>query len=357
MNRLAHFVVIGAFALGGCTLLPSDEGEVPIIVAVPDPAAPRLEPLDTRHFAALDQGTVVGEPQYLFARHEDTLPEIARAHNLGLDELKAANPGVDTWLPGEGTPILLPTRFVLPAGARDGIVLNVANMRLYYFLGEDLVTHPMGIGREEWATPTGEAKVIDKVRDPAWYVPASIRKEHAEMGDPLPAVVPPGPDNPLGRFALKLDLPGYLIHGTNQPFGVGMRVSHGCIRLYPEDIAEVFDAVPIGTSVRIIDSPVLAGWLGDQLLVEAHPSLAEDERDRMDLARAAIEVEMQRVGQPLSTIDFERVAEVVEAAKGVPLPVSRFSESDEAFLADARLIINRVPVAVAESGESAPESP
>lgn len=355
MNRQLLFVLFGAAALGGCTLLPSQDAETPVAVAGPDPTAPRLEPLDTRFFPVLDESTVVGEPQILFARHEDTLPDIARAHNLGLDELKAANPGVDTWLPGEGTPVLLPTRFVLPSGARDGIVLNVANMRLYYFLGEDLVTHPMGIGREEWATPTGEAKVIDKVRDPAWYVPASIRKEHAEMGDPLPAVVPPGPDNPLGRFALKLDLPGYLIHGTNQPFGVGMRVSHGCIRLYPEDIAEVFDAVPIGTAVRIIDNPIMAGWHGDQLLVEAHPSLAEDERDRMTLARAAVEAEMQRVGQPLSTIDFERLAEVVQDARGIPLPVSRFSETSEQFLADARLIVNRVPIAVAESGELVPE--
>ena len=168
--------------------------------------------------------------------------------------MRRANPGVDQWLPGEGTPIYLPTQTILPEAPRTGIVVNVPAMRLFYFTTEKPAhaqaapkssrspRHPIGIGVEGWATPFGEAKVTEKARDPVWYVPASIRKEHAERGDPLPSVVQPGPDNPLGEYAMTLSLPGYLIHGTNKPAGVGMRSSHGCIRLYPEDIEALFCA-------------------------------------------------------------------------------------------------------------------
>jgi L,D-transpeptidase ErfK/SrfK len=242
-----------AWLLGGCSLLsPPREDASPVAVkaAGPDPKAPRLAAVETRHVELAKGQELVGETQVIFARYENTFSAIGREFNLGYEEMRSANPGVDQWLPGEGTPIFLPTQSILPETPREGIVVNVPAMRLYYFTTEKAAaqgagellkvsSHPIGIGVEGWATPFGEAKVTQKIKDPVWYVPASIRKEHAERGDPLPSVVPAGPDNPLGEYALTLSLPSYLIHGTNKPAGVGMRSSHGCIRLYPEDIEAV----------------------------------------------------------------------------------------------------------------------
>jgi L,D-transpeptidase ErfK/SrfK len=222
---------------------------------------------------------VVGSLTTIKARADDTLLEIARRHGLGYEDIVRANPDVDTWLPGEGTEVVLPTRYVLPHGKREGVILNLAEYRLYYFptpkAGEAAVvmTYPISIGRMDWETPLGKTTVISKVRDPAWYTPASIRAEHAADGNPLPRIVPPGPQNPLGKYAMRLGLPGYLIHGTNRPAGVGMRVTHGCIRMFPEDIDYLFGKVRIGTAVRIIDEPVKMGWNGDELVVEVHRTL------------------------------------------------------------------------------------
>ena len=220
---------------------------------VPLTERPVEAPHDPNLFTLTAAGqSVVGEPQVVFAREADTLSDLARAYGLGFDELTAANPGVDPWLPGEGTPVVLPTQYVLPRDLREGIVLNIATKRLFYFpAGADgeppqVYSYPIGIGRVGWETPLGETTIVAKAKDPSWWVPASVRKEHAEMGDPLPRVVPPGPDNPLGHRVLKLDMPGYLIHGTNQPYGVGMRVSHGCVRLYPENIEFLYNLVGIG---------------------------------------------------------------------------------------------------------------
>ena len=222
---------------------------------------------------------VIGAVAVIQARADDTLIEIARRHGLGYEDIVRANPDVDTWLPGEGTDVVLPTRFVLPPGERRGLILNLAEYRLYYFpepKGDEpavVMTYPMSIGRMDWETPLGRTSVVSKVTDPSWYPPASVRAEHAADGDPLPRIVPPGPKNPLGRHAMKLGLPGYLIHGTNRPAGVGMRVTHGCIRLYPEDIGFLFGMVSVDTPVRIINMPVKIGWDGDDLMVEVHRSL------------------------------------------------------------------------------------
>ena len=225
---------------------------------------------------------VIGEVQIASTGREDTLSDLARRYDLGYEEIVAANPGMDPWLPGEGAQVVLPTQFVLPDAPREGLVLNLAAMRLFYYprpvANEPprVITHPIGIGREGWETPQGVARITQKIVQPAWTVPQSVRREHAELGDPLPPVVPPGPDNPLGEYALRLSLPSYLIHGTNQPYGVGIRVSHGCVRLYPEDIARLFPEVPEGTTVTIVNQPYLAGWRNGQLYLEAHPPLAED---------------------------------------------------------------------------------
>lgn len=244
---------------------------------------PQTEPIARNYFVleTPEQG-VVGEPQIVLTREENTFSDLAREYGLGYDEMVAANPDVDPWLPGENTPVLLPTQYVLPDVPRDGLVLNIASKRLFYFpeAGEGeaagVMTFPIGIGRVGWETPTGESKVVAKARDPNWYVPASVRREHAEMGDPLPPVVPPGPDNPLGHYVLQLDMPGYLIHGTNQPYGVGMRVSHGCIRLYPENIELVYSLVETGTPVRIINQPYLAGSRDGEVFFESHAPLEDD---------------------------------------------------------------------------------
>ncbi|MEL7538552.1 MAG: L,D-transpeptidase family protein [Pseudomonadota bacterium] len=244
------------------------------------------EPLIALEFVlASAEQNVVGELQVVRSRSENTFSDIARTFGLGYDELANANPGVDPWLPGDATPILLPTRFVLPDAPREGVVLNIAAKRLFYYptpaAGEAqrVITYPIGIGRVGWATPVGSSKVIAKAENPTWYVPRSVREEHRAMGDPLPAVVPPGPDNPLGHRVLKLDLEGYLIHGTNQPYGVGMRVSHGCVRLYPEHIEALYGAVGLGTPVHIVNQPLLAAHDGDDLVVQAYPALEDDERD------------------------------------------------------------------------------
>jgi L,D-transpeptidase ErfK/SrfK len=222
---------------------------------------------------------VIGSLTTVTARAEDTLLDLARRHGLGYEDIVRANPGVDAWLPGEGTAVLLPTRFVLPPGPRRGIVLNLAEYRMYYYPaprdGEPAVvmTYPMSIGRMDWETPLGRARIVAKSRNPTWYPPDSVRQEHEADGRTLPRAVPPGPDNPLGAFAMRLNLPAYLIHGTNRPAGVGMRVTHGCIRMFPEDIEYLFEHVPVETQVMIINEPIKMGWDGEELVLEVHRTL------------------------------------------------------------------------------------
>jgi L,D-transpeptidase ErfK/SrfK len=231
---------------------------------------------------------VVGETKIISAKYEDTFVALSSRYNVGYEALRRANPGVDAWLPGEGTKILIPDRVVLPRAPHRGIVVNVAELRLYYFPavsgpvpeGVDphavkVITHPIGVGRLDWKTPLGTTTVTGKVANPTWTPPESIRKEHAERGDILPRVVPAGPDNPLGRFALRLGLPSYMIHGTNKDVGIGMRVTHGCIRLFPEDIESMYKIVPVGTPVRIVNQPHKLGWGADGLYLEAHLTLEQ----------------------------------------------------------------------------------
>jgi L,D-transpeptidase ErfK/SrfK len=328
----------------------------------PDPATAPLPALQTRHID-LDGANqdVIGGVQVVFAKYEHTLPAIAREYDLGYEELRLANPRVDVWLPGEGTPIYLPTAAVLPDAPREGIVINVATMRLLYYTryrettaaGDvdriAVTSHPIGIGREGWATPLGRAEVTQKARDPVWYPPASVRAEHAANGDPLPGIVPPGPDNPLGRFALALSIPGYLIHDTNKPSGVGMRVSHGCIRLYPEDIEALFERIDKGTPVHIVDQPVLAGWRDGELFLEVHPALAEDQRDLLREAERAIGAALERASEPHAAVDAAVVTRVVEEKRGIPFPVLGNVRSPEQYLASARVVVNTAPTTSAET--------
>jgi L,D-transpeptidase ErfK/SrfK len=242
----------------------------------------------------------------------------------------------------------LPTQYVLPDVPRRGLILNIASKRLFYFpeVAEgapvQVLTYPIGIGRVGWETPLGDTTVVSKARDPSWYVPASVRREHAELGDPLPAVVPPGPDNPLGHFVLKLDMPGYLIHGTNQPYGVGMRVSHGCVRLYPENIEPLYDMVGIGEPVTIINEPYLAGWHDGELYFESHSPLEDDVISPEQRMQEIFDRARDSYGAFVEQAEQDQAAAVAGAARGVPVRVLMADASE--VLHRARVIRNTVEV-------------
>ena len=270
--------------------------------------------------------SVVGRSQVYIARYEDTLLDIARRFSMGLAELRLANPEVDIWLPGEGTAIRLPSRFVLPDAPRSGLVVNVAEMRVYFYPRDGSVvrTWPISIGRVGWETPLGETSIVRKRAYPTWYPPESIREEAAMEGNPLPRVVGPGPDNPLGSHALYLGFPQYLIHGTNKPFSIGMRVSHGCVRMYPEHIVELFELVESGTPVTLVHQGVKAGWAGDELYLEVHPVVGvpdEDARPSMTEVVSSLIAATPEAGLPMN-LDWSRVEEALATANGIPVAVA-----------------------------------
>jgi L,D-transpeptidase ErfK/SrfK len=273
-------------------------------------------------------GALVGAPLAVLAKYEDTFIEIGRANNLGYEELRLANPGVDPWLPGAGAEIVLPKQFVLPMAEHKGVIINLAEYRLYYFFAEEgrnyVATWPASIGRMDWETPLGKTRVVAKTRNPAWYPPESIREEHAAEGDILPAVVPPGPDNPLGAYALRLGLPGYLIHGTNKPAGVGMRVTHGCIRLFPEDVEWLFEKTTLNTQVTIVNQSFNFCWVGDDLYIEVHP-LLEGTTESASLTEATRAYVVATDGDVSADLDWNLVAELAAAPRGIPVRVGRRS--------------------------------
>ncbi|HTB88952.1 MAG TPA: L,D-transpeptidase family protein [Steroidobacteraceae bacterium] len=269
--------------------------------------------------------TVVGEDQTIITVYEDTLYDLARAYSLGSEELIRVNPGVDPWLPGAGKLLVVPGRHILPPGPHEGIVVNLPEHRLYYYPKPkrggpiEVITYPVSIGKMDWRTPLGVTHVIQKQKDPTWYPPESVRKEHAEAGDPLPAKVGPGPDNPLGAYAMRLAAGNgtYLIHGTNNPIAVGLAVTHGCIRMYPDDVSALFPLIPVGTPVRLINEPVKVAWIDGELLLEAHPPVDamgqsfEPNIDQFsDLLRAA-------VGNTTVAIHWDYAREVLQKADGV----------------------------------------
>jgi len=313
---------------------------------VPLSERPVHEPIPANHFVLESpQQSVVGTLQVVFPRSEETLSDLARAYGLGYDELIAANPGIDPWLPGENTPVLLPTQYILPDVPREGIVLNIASKRLFYFpevpegQAQIVKTYPIGIGRVGWETPLGVTAVEAKAKDPHWYVPWSVRQEHAELGNPLPSVIPPGPDNPLGHRVLKLEMPGYLIHGTNQPFGVGMRVSHGCVRLYPENIEYLYEIVDVGEPVAIINEPFLLGQLDGDWYFESHAPL-EDDVISPELRLEQL-FENHRGGSGIDARHSDHARLIASIADGVP---SRLGSRDDDVLARARLVRNTVEI-------------
>ena len=356
---LRSSVVLLALALAACQGLGVHEPKEPIEQPVPVPVV--QAPLATHQFQFdPEHDDVVGEVQITKSSAEDTFSDIARRFNVGYEELVRANPGIDPWLPGEGREIVVPTQFVLPDAPREGLVINLAAMRTYYFPkrkdGElqTVITHPIGIGKVGWSTPEGTTKVTGKAKDPTWFPPASVRKEHAEAGDPLPKKVPPGPDNPLGAYMMTLAWPSYLIHGTNKPYGVGMRSSHGCMRFYPEDIVQLYELIDVGTQVHVVNQPLVFGWHKDGLYVQAFPVMEDDQRQHpsaVELMSHRLTTSMQaKVTKYNANMDPVLIERLVSDARGISTPVNQKPFTFERYLATARHVENELPAGATWDG-------
>ncbi len=279
----------------------------------------------TTYALATPDVAVVGDDQTVQTVYEDTLYDLARKFSLGSEEVIRVNPGIDPWLPGADKQVIIPGRHILPPGPHEGIVVNLPEHRLYYYpkpqRGQppQVISYPVSIGKMDWHTPIGLTHVIAKEKNPVWYPPESVRKEHAAAGDPLPTRVPSGPDNPLGLFAMRLAAGNgtYMIHGTNNPIAVGLPVTHGCIRMYPEDVAQLFPMIPVGTPVRIINEPVKVAWVDGELLLEAHPPVdAEGQSFEPDVDQFA-ELLRAAVGDSTVAIHWDYAREVLQKADGV----------------------------------------
>jgi len=261
---------------------------------------------------------LIGDIQIYTVNEGDSLIEIARTFDLGFNEIMDANPSLDAFVPETGGFVTIPSLWVLPdVEPRSGIVINLSEMRLYYLFAQGkskvVETHPIGIGDEGTDTPVGTFKVIQKIVNPVWHVPESIRKEKPE----LPKAVPPGPENPLGSHALRLSLGSILIHGTNKPFGVGRKVSHGCIRLYPEDIPKLYSVVPNKTKVTIVRQPVKIGVRDKKVYIEVH---RDEYLKEFNYLNEAVRI-LTKKGL-LKQADMDRVYRAIEDKNGIPTDIS-----------------------------------
>jgi L,D-transpeptidase ErfK/SrfK len=364
--RAVGALLVSSMLLASCSLLNGPwGGEKKEPEPPPAPVVPEV-PLGiaSHKFELMPDQDVVGALQITKSTKEDTLTDIARRFNVGYEEIVRANPKVDPWIPGEGTEIIVPTQFIIPNAPREGIVINVPQMRLFYFppakKGEPqmVYTHPIGIGRVGWATPQGSTKVVRRQKDPTWRPTASIIKEHKEeRGENLPRVVGPGPDNPLGRYAFYLGWPTYMIHGTNKPAGVGLRSSHGCIRLYPEDIELLFSMVPVGTKVTVVNEPFVFGFQNDKLYLQAFDVLEDDTRDwqkaQKKLVSKSIGADIQKeLKKRNEQVSWDLVASVGHDPRGIPLVISEGGESLDQVVAAASRVRNAVPEGASWDGKT-----
>ena len=309
-----------ALALNGCAT-----GRAPEKTWVPP--APVVKDIEHHKFAVRKGDDVVGRLAAVRLKKGDTLPDIARQFGLGNNAISAANPGMDVWAPKGDERVILPLSFILPDAPRKGVVVNLATMRLFQYKGDDkslmVATYPVGVGAEDRPTPTGPTSVVRKAAKPTWHVPASIAERHRKKGDILPAQIPPGPDNPLGEYALYLGKSGYLIHGTNKPASVGLQATNGCMRLYPENIKTLFNDTPVSTPVQIVNQPYLMGQRNGVLYLEAHtpPEGASDTELRKIYEKLrAVEKKSAR------KLDWQKIREVHTEARGIPVPISEMSQ-------------------------------
>jgi len=341
------FVLLAVGMLSGCQLYPATTNflEFPPEIGFPetirsfppeekveeeekevevDEPQPKLADIATRKFPIAKDSRIVGGLAAINVQDGDTLPDIARHFGLGYNEITIANPAISAWTPESGARMLLPSRFILPDAPRKGIVLNLASLRLFYYppkQPDTVLTYPVGVGRDGWNTPLGQTTIVAKAVKPTWTVPESVRREHASKGDPLPNVVPPGPDNPLGEYALRLGFSSYLIHGTNKPYGVGMQVSHGCVRLYPEDIDVLFKKTSVGTPVRIVHQPYMTAWDGDMLYLEAHEPLQKWAGQKKQQQKSLLQQLRKTAAEKGATVDWEKVGRILQRADGIPTPI------------------------------------
>ena len=273
-----------------------------------------------------DQGALIGHDQVVAARASDTLLGIARKYSVGYWEIQSANPHVSLWLPGAGTQVVIPGRFIIPPVPHEGIVVNLPAHRLFYFPKARrhdhriVITYPVSPGTRGWDTPVGVTRVVRKVPHPVWIPTPSILKAHAEEGDPIPRIYPAGPDNPMGEWALQTTLSHgeIYIHGTNNPMAIGMAVTHGCVRLYPEDIAALFPVVPVGTPVNIVNDPILATVENGRVYLVIHPPLhSQNVPGKPDYATISRVIDAA-VGSDTVAIDWNRVRRMARRANGIP---------------------------------------
>jgi L,D-transpeptidase ErfK/SrfK len=293
------------------------------------PGHPEKE-IERNEFSVARGNDVVGRLAVIRLEKGDTLPDIARQFSLGINALNAANPGVDTWVPEAGERIILPLRFILPDAPRKGIVVNVATMRLFEYKGDSkslvVSTYPVGVGTEERPTPTGQMYVYRKTTRPTWHVPASIAADHRKKGDILPAEVPPGPENPLGEYALYLSKSGYLIHGTNKPASIGLKATNGCMRLYPENIKMLYSDTPVNTPVAIVNQPYLIGQRDGVLYMEAHTPLEDSGVVELEKIYAKLKNIEKKSGR---TLDWKKIKGVQAESRGIPVPIFQMRQGSE----------------------------
>jgi L,D-transpeptidase ErfK/SrfK len=283
-------------------------------------------PAAIKQFTLTAGQKVVGEVREYVVQPGEGLNEIARKFNLGYTALAAANPGVDQFVPEVGRRLMIPSLYVLPDAPRQGIVINLAQYRLFYFPpgGDQVETFPVGLGQIGKTTPLGVTRVVRKEANPTWYPPRSIRTERPG----LPAAISPGRDNPLGGYAMYLGWPRYLIHGTNKPDGVGRNVSHGCIRMYPEDIERLFAEVSLGVPVRTVNQPATVGWVGDRLYLQVYPSKTQTEEIDtarpvgFEPARGVRDVTRAAAGRYADAVDWRVVDKASRERTGAPVIIA-----------------------------------
>jgi L,D-transpeptidase ErfK/SrfK len=343
-NRLRLIILlIVILSLNGCAVLKSvqekyrpspkppeetvGQKEGPLEETIEEEEGIPAEAIERNEFSVANGEDIIGRSVFIKLKKGDTLPDIARHFSLGINGVSSANPGVDVWVPKAGERIMLPLSFILPDAPRKGIVINLATMRLFRFKGDSesmkVLTYPVGVGTSEKPTPQGKMYVQRKATKPSWRVPASIAEDHRKKGDPLPAVVPPGIQNPLGEYALYLSEATYLIHGTNKPASIGLRATNGCIRLYPEDVKRLYEDTPVKTPVVIVNQPYLIGQCNGVLYMEVHASSGDLDAVELEKTYKKLRNLEKKLGRSL---DWSKVKNVVAEARGIPVPIFEISQ-------------------------------